>query len=187
MSAAEPTPQEEFAGFMARFPKAIVALAEQCLQKLRRIFPGTPELVYDYRDSVVVSFSPSARGQEGIVAVAIHAEFFRLYVAKDMPDPKGLLEGTGGKVRSVAVTAASELDRGDIHALLQAAIKHAGVTLPKSGPTQMIIQSSAKKKAVVKKRPAAAKKAAAKQAAVKTRPAAAKAAPKKKPKATKRA
>jgi hypothetical protein len=78
--------------------------------------------------------------------MAIEPRRVRLYFSKDLPDPKGLLEGSGTKVRSVTVKAASDLDRGDVHALIQAAIQHSGVKLPRTGSTRMVIKSVSKKK-----------------------------------------
>src|SRR4029077_5476959 len=120
------SPSAQFASFLSRFPPEIVALGKRCMPKLRRAFPGCNQIVYDYANSVVVSFSMSERGYEAIVAVAISPRGVKLYFDKSLPDPKGLLEGSGGKVRSVNVKTASELDHGDIHALIKAAIKHAG-------------------------------------------------------------
>jgi hypothetical protein len=78
--------------------------------------------------------------------MAIFPRWVRLYFDKSLPDPKGLLEGSGGKVRSVTLKAASELDHGDIRALVKAAIKHSGVTFPRTGSTRMIIKSESKKR-----------------------------------------
>jgi hypothetical protein len=88
----------------------------------------------------------SERGYEAIVAVAVFPSGVKLYFDKSIPDPKRLLEGSGSKVRSVTLEAASELDHGDIHALLKAAIKHSGVTFPRTGSTRMIIKSESKKR-----------------------------------------
>jgi hypothetical protein len=144
--ARELSPNAQFSAFLSRFPPEIVALVKRCLPKLRRAFPGTTQIVYDYNHSVVVSFSLSERGYEGIVTVAIYPHSIRLYFHKDVPDPKGLLEGSGTKVRGVTVKAASELDHGDIHALIKAAIKHSGAKFPRTRSTRMIIKSGSKKK-----------------------------------------
>src|SRR5262245_1101599 len=127
MPASDPTPAEEFTKFVSRFPPEIVALVKKCLPKLRRDFPVSYEIVYDYTNSVVVSFSMTERGYEAIVALAIHPNKIQLYFDKSIPDPKGLLEGTGSKVRSVTIKSASDLDKGDVHELIKAAIKHSGV------------------------------------------------------------
>ena len=146
MNARQSTTNAQFAALLSRFSPEIVALAKRCLPKLRRAFPGSTQIVYDYSNSVVVAFSMSERGYEAIVAIAIYPRWIRLYFDKSLPDPKSLLEGSGGKVRHVTIKTASELDHGDIHALIEAAIKHSGVTFPHSRSTQMIIKSPSKKK-----------------------------------------
>ena len=141
-----PSPKAQFSAFLSRFPPEIVALAKRCLQTLRRAFPGSYELVYDYSSSLVVGFGMSERGDEAIVALAIYPRWVKLYLDKSLPDPKGLLEGSGTKVRSVTVEKASDLDRGDIHALLEAAIQHSGVDFPRTGATRIILKSNSKKR-----------------------------------------
>ena len=81
-----------------------------------------------------------------IVAMAIFPGWVRRYFDKSLPDPKGLLEGSGAKVRGVTIKAASDLDHGDIHGLLKAAIKHSGVTFPRARSTRMVIKSDSKKR-----------------------------------------
>src|SRR5262245_47228389 len=146
MTASQPSPAAQFSAFVSRFPPEIVALVKKCMPKLRRALPGSNQIVYDYNHSVVVSFSMSERGYEAIVAISILPREVRLYFDKSVPDPKGLLEGSGGKVRSVTLKAASDIDHGDIHALIKAPIKHYGVTFPRPRPNPMIIQTESKKK-----------------------------------------
>ena len=146
MSARQPSPNAQFSAFLSRFSPEIVALVKRCLTKLRRAFPGCNQLVYDYSNSLVVAFGMSERGYEAIVALAVFPRDVRLYFDKSLPDPNGLLKGSGTKVRSVTVKAASDLDRGDIKALIQAAIEHSGATFPRSGSTRLIIKSESKKR-----------------------------------------
>src|SRR5262245_14781092 len=146
VNARQPGPNAQFSAFLSRFPPEIVALVKRCLPKLRRAFPGAYQLVYDYSNSLVVAFGMSDRGYEAIVALAIFPRWVRLYFDKSLPDPKGLLEGSGTKVRSVTVKAASDLDHGDIQELIQAAIEHSGVTFQGTRSTRMIIKSESKKR-----------------------------------------
>ena len=146
MNARQPSPSAQYSAFLSRFPPEIIAMATRCRSRLRRAFPGSYELVYDYSNSLVVGFGMSERGYEAIVALAIFPRWIRLYFDKSLPDPKGLLEGSGAKVRSVTLKAASDLDRADIKALIKAAIKHSGVVLPKTRSTRMIIKSVSKKR-----------------------------------------
>ena len=146
MTASQPSPSAQLAALLSRFSPEIVALVKRCLPRLRRAFPGASQLVYDYPNSLVVAFGLSERGYEAVVALAIHPQAVRLYFDKSIPDPKGLLEGSGTKVRSVTVKAAADLDHGDVHALIQAAIKHSGVEFPANRPTRIVIKSAAKRR-----------------------------------------
>jgi hypothetical protein len=146
MTARPPSPTAQFSALLSRFPPEIVALTRRCLTRLRRAFPGSYELVYDYSRSVVVAFGMSERGSEAIVAVSIFPRRLQLYFDKSLPDPKGLLQGSGTKVRFVTLEAASDLDDRDIQALINAAIRRAGVTFPRTGPTRMVIKSESKKR-----------------------------------------
>ena len=146
MNSGQPSPNAQFSAFLSRFSPEIVALAKRCVHRLRRAFPGSYQLVYDYPNSLVVAFGMSERGNEAIVAVAILPRVVRLYFDKSLPDTKGLLEGSGAKVRSVALEAASDVDHADIKALIKAAIKHSGVTFRRTRPTRMVIKSESKKR-----------------------------------------
>lgn len=146
MSTREPNASAQLTKFLSRFPTDVATLAKRCLPKLRRALPGCNQLVYDYAASLVVSFGVSDRGYEAIVALAVQKDRVRLYVDKNTPDPEGLLEGAGGKVRSVTLASAAQLDRGAVHELMQAAIERAGVALPRTGKTRTIVKSDASKR-----------------------------------------
>src|SRR5262245_52942565 len=133
MTANQTSPNAQFTAFLSRFPPEIVALAKGCMPKLRRALPGVAQLGYDYNHALVVSFARTGRGYVAPVAIFIDESCVRLYFPKDTPDPKDRLEGSGGKVRSVVVKAASDLDKGDVHELIKAAIKQAGVKLSGTG------------------------------------------------------
>jgi len=145
-TARQPSASAQFAALLSRFPSKIVALVKRCLPKLRRSIPCTHQVVYDYANSLVVSLGMSERGYEAIVAVAIFPDGVRLYLDKSLPDPKGLLGGSGSKVRSVTIESAADLDNRDMKALIKAAVKHAGATSPRSGAIQIVIKSTSTKR-----------------------------------------
>jgi hypothetical protein len=146
MADRSPSPNARLLLLFSRFPAKVAAVAKQCLPRLRRALPGTVQLVYDYPHSVVVSFSLTEQGYAGIVGLAVDPRNVRLYVSKDVADPKGLLTGAGSKLRSATVERAADLDRGDLHDLLQAAIAHAGATFPAAQASRIVFKSDAKAK-----------------------------------------
>jgi len=151
VTARQLSPTAQLSACLSRFPPEVVALAKRSLPKLRRWFPGCCQLVYNYPRSVVVAFAASERGYEALVAVGISPGWVRLYFDKSLPDPGGLLEGSGTR-GSLVLKAASDLDRGDIQALIKAAIRHCGATLPRSGSIRVVMKPGSKKRTARKAR-----------------------------------
>ncbi|MBI5850614.1 MAG: DUF1801 domain-containing protein [Planctomycetes bacterium] len=154
MPTRQPSPNAQFLALLSQFPPEIVALVKRSVPKIRRAVPCSHQLVFEYPNSLVVSFGVSERGYEAIVAIAIFPHWVRLYFDKSLPDPKGLLEGTGAKVRSVHLVAASDLDKADIRALFKAAIKRSGAAFPKTRSIRMVFKSVSKKRKPRKAKPA---------------------------------
>lgn len=146
------SPDAQLSEWLSRFSPGIIALAKRCMTEIPRVIPCTYQIVYNYTSSVVVSFGLTDRGYEALVALSVEATRVRLcFLDGDkLPDPKGLLEGAGTKVRSITVKSASDLDSKDVQALFKASIKHFGAKFPRNREMQMIIK--VKKKAETKKK-----------------------------------
>ena len=160
MATRQLSPAAQLSAMLSRFPPEIVTLARRCLTTIRQAIPCTHEVIYDYSRSVVVSLGMSDRGYEAIAAVAIHPGEVRLYLDKSLPDPKGLLKGSGRKVRSVTLKNPSDLrgqSAADLRALLQAAAKHAGVESRAAGTTRKVIRPATKEKSLRRKTTTAAR------------------------------
>jgi hypothetical protein len=115
---------------------------------VRKRFPTAHELAYDYSSHVVISYSPTDRAIDAIVAIAGRADGVRLYLmhGPQLPDPKGLLLGLGTQTRFVHVEAASKLAHPDVKALIAAAVDQSTVPLPSKGKGSLIIKLTAAKK-----------------------------------------
>jgi len=114
---------------------------------VRKRFPTLNELAYDYATSFVIGYSPTERGIDGIVAIAARADGVRLYFGQgvDLPDPNGLLLGSGRQTRFVQVKAASQLAHPEVEALVAVAIEQAIVPVPSKGRGKIIIKSDSAK------------------------------------------
>jgi hypothetical protein len=78
VNTRQPSPNAQFSALLSRFSPEVIALVKRSLPKLRRAFPGSNQLVYDYSNSLVVAFGMSERGYEAIVAIAIFPRGVRL-------------------------------------------------------------------------------------------------------------
>jgi hypothetical protein len=143
----KPTPEAQLRSFIDKFDPKGQKLIRSVRAAVRKRFPTANELAYDYNHSVVIAYSPSDRGIESIVSIALRADGVYLYFMNgpQLPDPKGLLLGSGKQARFVRVEAASHLAHPGVEALIAAAIDRAGVPLPSKGRGILIIRGAAAK------------------------------------------
>ena len=109
---------------IAKFAPAHLRLVGAMRRWLRKRLPTAHEVVYEYRDCFVISYSPSERGYEGVLAIRGSADGVRLYFnrGKGLPDPEKLLQGSGGQTRWIHVEGASTLARPAVASLIDEAI-----------------------------------------------------------------
>ena len=120
---------------------------------MRKRLPTANELVYDYGFSLVIAYSPTENGIEGIVSISARAEGLSLYFMNGpkLPDPKKLLIGSAKQVRFIPVESASRLKHPDVEALIAAAIDKAPVPLPSKGSGKLVIKTFGAKKKPARK------------------------------------
>ena len=114
---------------------------------LRKRLPAAHEVVYEYRDWFVISYSPNEHGYEGVLAIRASADGVKLYFnrGKELPDPAKLLQGSGKQTRSINVEGASTLARPEVARLVDEAIARNGVPFARSGRGPLIIRSASAK------------------------------------------
>ena len=114
---------------------------------LRKRLPTAHEVVYEYSDSCVISFSPDERGYEGVFAVRATADGVRLYFnrGKGLPDPAKLLQGAG-QTRWIHVEGASTLARPAVTRLVDEAIARNRIPFARTGRGQVVVRSAAKRR-----------------------------------------
>ena len=146
-SAAERRSAEaQLRTLVARFAPAherlIAAVRRWVLERL----PTACEIVYEYRNWIVISYSPSARGFEGVLALRADADGVKLYFnqGKGLPDPEKLLRGSS-RARWIAVESASTLARPAVASLAGEAIARNAVPFASTGRGPIVIRSKSAK------------------------------------------
>lgn len=81
------------------------------------------------------------------MSIALRADGVSLYFMNgpQLPDPKGLLLGSGKQVRYIRVEAARQLAHPDLEALIAAAIDRSSVPMPSKGRGRLILRGPAAK------------------------------------------
>jgi hypothetical protein len=112
-------------------------------RSLRKRLPTAHEVVYEYNDSFVISFSPNEHGYEGVLASRASASGVLLYFnrGKELPDPEKLLRGSGKQTRSIQMEGASTLARPAVARLIDEAIARNPVPFARTGRGPVVIRS----------------------------------------------
>ena len=137
------------AGFAPDRAKEIRAVRK----KMRELLPHATEVVYEYGQSLVISYSPNEKGYLATFSIAAKASGTRLYFgqgAKTLPDPTKRLSGNAKVVRSLSLEGARTLDEKDVRALMNAALERAEVRFDPKAKPQLIIKPSSKAKTKTK-------------------------------------
>ena len=141
--------ETQLASYFAKYEPAMVKLGKALRAKLRARLPGLNELVYVYesQNSLVISYSPTEMGFEGLCGLALYPRCAKLFFGQgallSKSNPNKLLQGRGKTVRHVVLNAVADFDRAEIEVLMAAALKLAKLRLDASAKGSVIIKAEA--------------------------------------------
>jgi hypothetical protein len=155
-AAARRSAEAEIRRLITQFAPAHQRLIDAMRRWLRKRLPTAHELVYEYRDWIVISISPNEHGYEGVLGIRADANGVRLYLhqGKGLPDPDKLLQGSA-QARWIPMDGASTLARPAVARLIEEAIARNRVPFARSGRGPVVIRSASAKKQ--RRRPASSK------------------------------
>jgi hypothetical protein len=136
-SAAE----KELAAFMAKYDPKIAKLGKAAFAHMQTRLPGAVSLVYDNYNALAIGFGPE--GKAPPLSIALYPRWINLFFlfGAGLPDPHGLLQGKGSRVRSIRIDSVDRLDDPQIDTLITAAVLHAGWKLEPGKKNKVVIQS----------------------------------------------
>lgn len=137
------TPAEQIAGFLAKYDPAVAKLARATRAAVRKRFPTAFELVYDNYQFLAFGFGSAPRVSDCVVSLAVSPKGASLCFnyGASLPDPEGILLGSGKQTRFVRLASAKTLAEPAVEALIAAAIAQARTPFPKTGRGPTIIKS----------------------------------------------
>ena len=147
-AVARRSAEAELRRLIAKFAPAHQELVGAMRRWLRKRLPTAHEVVYEYRDCFVISYSPNEHGYEGVLAIRASANGVELYFnrGKELPDPEKLLRGSGKLVRFIHMEGASTLARPAVTRLIDEAIARNRVPFADTGRGPVVIRSTSAKK-----------------------------------------
>jgi hypothetical protein len=135
--------ETQLKGFIAKFDPKHQAMIRAARKALRKRFPTATELVYDNYNFFVIGYGPTQRPSDCIISIAAAANGVGLCFihGASLPDPAGILQGSGKQTRFVRLPSAEILEKPEVQALLQAAADRAKTPMPIRGKGKLIIRS----------------------------------------------
>jgi hypothetical protein len=142
-SPANMSPEKQMAAFIAKFTPEVATLIRAVRRKMRERLPQALEMVYDNYNFFVIGYGPSERASEAIFSIAAQAKGVSLCFLQGagLPDPKGLLRGSGNVVRNIRLETADTLDSADVRSLMKSALDHARAPMTAKSAHRLIIKS----------------------------------------------
>jgi hypothetical protein len=133
---------KQLRSFIAKFAPKDQALIRAVRASLRRRLPTAFELVYDNYNFFVIGYGPTERPSDAVLSVAAGASGVGLCFIHGarLPDPEGILLGSGRQTRFVRLPSAATLKQPAVRALIDAAVRR-GKHFPARGRGRLIIRS----------------------------------------------
>lgn len=138
-----PPPETQLAAFIDKFTPEMAARIRAARAKMRARLPQALELVYDNYNFFVIGYGPNEKTSDAIFSLAAQAKGLSLFFLQGvgLPDPDGLLKGTGNVVRSLLLETDDKLDDAKVVALMATAVQRAKTPMPVQGEHRLIIKS----------------------------------------------
>jgi hypothetical protein len=147
-AAARRSAEAQVRTLIDKFAPTHVRLINATRRSLRKRLPTAHELVYEYRDWFVISFSPNDHGYEGVLAIRASADGVKLYFNRghELPDPEKLLQGPGKQqARWINLEGSSTLARPAVARLIDEAIARNPAPFAPAGRGSVVIRSTSAK------------------------------------------
>jgi hypothetical protein len=107
------------------------ALARQARALIQDVMPGVVEVAWPKQKIAGYGVGPKKMSEQFCYIWVLKARInLGFYYGADLPDPEGLLEGTGELMRHVKITSLEQLDNPALRQLVEAASRY----LPRLNP-----------------------------------------------------
>ena len=128
---------------IGKFDPGVATLIRSSRSAMRKRLPTALELVYDNYNFFVIGYSSTERASDCVVSLACGANGVSLsfYYGATLPDPDGVLLGSGNQNRFVRLESARTLAEPAVQRLIAAALAQAKTPMPASGKTRTIVKS----------------------------------------------
>ena len=115
----------ELLKFLKPYDPAIQALALKLRELVLHEMAPCHENIYDAYSAVAIGYGWSERLRDGVFHVAVYTNHVNLgfNFGASLPDPLGILEGKGNRIRHISISDLEALKRPEIRSYIQTALR----------------------------------------------------------------
>jgi hypothetical protein len=137
------TPSQQLSRFLAKYSPKIAAQARRALAKMRKLFPGSTEMVYDNYNGLVIGFGPTEKPSLAIFSILLMPDHITLCFLQgaSVPDPNRRLKGSGNLVRHIRLVPPGVLNDPEILDLINTALYRAKGPINPRARRHLVIKS----------------------------------------------
>lgn len=116
--------KNQIAAFIARSTPDIASQFRKARTEVRALFPRGFELVYDNYNALGCGYSTTAKASGVVISLVAYPKWVTLFFfhGAKLPDPGGILQGAGSRIRSVRLASPEVLKSRAVRAFLKQAI-----------------------------------------------------------------
>ncbi len=135
--------QRQVDSFIARYTPEMAAAINACRARLRERVPRGYELVYDNYNALAIGYAWDDKASASLVSIAGYPRWVTLFFlyGKGLPDPGGLLQGEGARVRSMRLASPDDLDKPAVQRLLDLALAPHAADFAAAPPLKTIVKA----------------------------------------------
>jgi len=142
-------PDPRLIQYLSVYDPSISRLALKLREMVLEEAPDAPEMIYDAYNAVAFGYSFTGRLKEAFIHIASYAGHVNLgfNYGATLPDPNGVLVGTGKQVRHIKIFSDTDLARPYVREFILEAIAQAGgPQQPASGVPESQVRGNYPKK-----------------------------------------
>lgn len=141
--------------FLKGYPPEVAKLFMATRKVVLEAAPDCTEMVYDAYSAVAAAYTFSGRFKEAFCHIAAYSRYVNLGFNRgaELADPKGLLVGSGSRIRHIRIESENDLQAPHIRKFLAATVKAASenkvVTEPRTSKPIVKVTKGKKRRPLV--------------------------------------
>jgi hypothetical protein len=120
-------PPKQLLQFLKPFDPSVGELALNLRAMVLKELAGCHESIWDAYNAVALGYGPSGRLKDDVCHIAVYAKYVNLGFNQGahLKDPRGILQGTGKRIRHLTIKTTADLARPSIQKVLRQYIRAA--------------------------------------------------------------